>query len=62
MTIKNNVTMTQRKVSQLNLISLFKPHQSIDVTIIAILSLNLLTIIRFQNCTIFMAQLAKNHI
>jgi hypothetical protein len=42
------------------LISLFKPHQSIDVTIIAILSLNFFTIIRFQICAISLAQLAKN--
>jgi hypothetical protein len=48
------------KVLQINLISLVKPHQSIDVTILAIPSLNILTIITFQTCAIPLAQLAKN--
>ncbi len=44
----------------MNLISLLKPHQSIDVNVIAIPSLNFLTIIRFLICAISLAQLAKN--
>jgi hypothetical protein len=44
----------------MNLISLVKPHQSIDVTILSMPSLNFLTIIRFQICAIPLAQLAKN--
>jgi hypothetical protein len=48
------------KVLQMNLISLLKPEQSIDVTVLAILSLNFLTIIRFQICAISLAQLTKN--
>jgi len=43
----------------MNLISLLKPHQFIDVTILAIPSLNFLTIIRFQIHAIPLAQLAK---
>jgi len=62
MIVKKNVVVTQRKVLQLNLIFLFKPNQSIDVTIIAILSLNFLTIIKFQICAISLAQLAKTYI
>jgi hypothetical protein len=44
----------------MNLIFLLKPHQSTDVTIITIPSLNFLTIIRLQICAISLAQLAKN--
>jgi hypothetical protein len=44
----------------MNLIFLLKPHQFTDVTVIAIPSLNFLTIIRFQICAISLAQLAKN--
>jgi hypothetical protein len=46
------------KLLQMNLISLFKPHQSTNVIILTIPSLNFLTIIRFQ--AIPLAQLAKN--
>jgi hypothetical protein len=51
------------KVLQMNLISLLKPHQSTDVTIIAIPLLNFFTIIRFRVCVIPLTQLAKliNH-
>jgi hypothetical protein len=49
-------------VLQMNLISLFKPHQSINVTILAILSLNFLTIIRFQIFTTPLTQLEKIYI
>jgi hypothetical protein len=47
----------------MNLISLLKPHQSIDVTIFTIPLLNFLTIIRFRTYVIPLAQLAKliNH-
>jgi len=48
------------KVMQMNLISLLKPHQSIDVTVLAITSLNFLTIIRFQTRAIRLTQLTKN--
>jgi hypothetical protein len=48
------------KVLQMNLIYLLKPHQSTDIIIIAIFSLNFFTIIRFQICAISLAQLAKN--
>ncbi len=48
------------KVLQMNLISLLKPHQSTNVTIFAIPSLNFLTISRFQICAIPLTQLAKN--
>jgi hypothetical protein len=50
------------KVLQMNLISLFKPHQSIDVTVFVISSLNFFTIIRFQIRAIPLAQLAKNYV
>ena len=51
------------KVLQMNLISLLKPHQFTDVTVLAIPSLNFLTIIRFRTHVIPLAQLAKliNH-
>jgi len=51
------------KVLQMNLISLLKPHQFTDVTILAIPLLNFLTIIRFRTHVIPLAQLAKliNH-
>jgi hypothetical protein len=48
------------KVLQMNLISLLKPHQSTNVMVLVILSLNFLTIIRFQICAISLAQLTKN--
>ncbi len=44
----------------MNLISLLNTHQSTNVTVLAILSLNFLTIIRFQICSISLAQLTKN--
>jgi hypothetical protein len=44
----------------MNLISLLNTHQSTDVTVLVILSLNFLTIIRFQICSIYLAQLTKN--
>jgi hypothetical protein len=50
------------KVLQMNLISLLKPHQSIDVTILTIPSLNFLKIIIFQICAIPLTQLAKIYI
>jgi hypothetical protein len=50
------------KVLQMNFISLFKPHQSTDVTIFAILSLNFFTIIKFQIRAIPLAQLAKKNV
>jgi ABC-type uncharacterized transport system substrate-binding protein len=59
-TIKNNVAMTQLKVLQMDLIYLFKPHQSSDVIVCATHSLNFLTIIRLQTRAIPLAQLAKN--
>jgi len=51
------------KVLQMNLMSLLKPHQSIDVSVIAIPLLNFFTIIKFRNHVIPFAQLAKliNH-
>ncbi len=49
---------THMKVLQMNLIFLFKPHQSIDVIVLAIPSLNFLTIIRVQTCAIPSTQLA----
>jgi len=51
------------KILQMNLISLLKPHQSVDVTVFAIPLLNFLTIIRFRTHVIPLAQLAKliNH-
>jgi hypothetical protein len=48
------------KALQMNLISLLKPHQSTHVNVLAIPSLNFLTIIRFQIHAIPLAQLAKN--
>jgi len=48
------------KVLQMNLIYLLKAHQFTNVIVIAIPSLNFLTIIRFQICAISLAQLAKN--
>jgi len=48
------------KVLQMSLISLLKPHQSPNVTILTIPTLNFLTIIRFQICAIPLAQLAKD--
>jgi hypothetical protein len=48
------------KILQMNLISLLKPHQSNDVTILAIPSLNFLTTIRSQTHAIPSTQLAKN--
>jgi hypothetical protein len=48
------------KVLQINLISLLKSHQFIALIIIAIPSLNFLTIIRFQTHAIPLTQLAKN--
>jgi hypothetical protein len=50
------------KVLQMNLICLLKPHQSSDVTIYAIPSLNFLTIIKFQTRAIPLAQFAKIYI
>jgi hypothetical protein len=50
------------KVLQMNLIFLFKPHQSYDIAILTIPSFNFLTIITFQTCGIPLAQLAKKHI
>jgi hypothetical protein len=47
------------KVLQLNLISILKPHQSINITIFAIPLLNLLLIIKFETCVIPLAQFAK---
>jgi hypothetical protein len=47
------------KILQMNLIFLFKPHQSTDVIVLAIPSLNFLTIIRFQTHAIPLTQLAK---
>jgi hypothetical protein len=47
------------KVLQMTLISLLKPHQSIDVTVLALPLLNFLTIIKFRTCVIPLAQLAK---
>jgi len=44
----------------MNLISLLKPHQSTDLTVLTIPSLNFLTIVRFQICAMPLAQLAKN--
>jgi hypothetical protein len=44
----------------MNLISLLMSHQSIDLTVLAIPSLNFLTIIRFQTSAIPLTQLAKN--
>jgi hypothetical protein len=44
----------------MNLIYLLKSHQSIDLTVLAIPSLNFLTIIRFQTHAIPLTQLAKN--
>jgi hypothetical protein len=46
----------------MNLICLLKPHQSSDVTIYAIPSLNFLTIIKFQTRAIPLAQFAKIYI
>jgi len=47
----------------MNLIFLLKPQQSTDVTILAIPSLNFLTIIIIQTFAIPLTQLAtKNHI
>jgi hypothetical protein len=48
------------KVLQMNLISLFKPNQSIDKPILTIPSLDFLTIIRFQTHITPSTQLAKN--
>jgi hypothetical protein len=48
------------KILQMNLISLIKPHQSNDVTVLAIPSLNFLTTIRSQTSAIPSTQLAKN--
>jgi hypothetical protein len=48
------------KVLQMNLISLLNTHQSTNVTVFVILSLNFLTIIRFQICSISLSQLTKN--
>ncbi len=48
------------KVLQMSLMSLLKSHQSTNVTVLAILSLNIFTIIRFQICVIPLAQLAKD--
>jgi hypothetical protein len=48
------------KLLQMNLIYLLTPHQSTDVTIFAIPSLNFFTIIRFQIHAIPLTQLAKN--
>jgi hypothetical protein len=50
------------KVLQTNLISLLKPHQSTNVTVLAIPSLSFLTIIKFQIRAIPLPQLAKIHI
>ncbi len=44
----------------MSLISLLKPHQSTDVTVLAIPSLNFFIIIGFQICAIPLAQLAKD--
>jgi hypothetical protein len=44
----------------MNFISLLKSHQSIDVTVLAITSLNFLTIIGFQTRAMRLTQLAKN--
>jgi len=48
------------KVLQMSLMSLPKSHQSTNVTVLAILSLNIFTIIRFQICVIPLPQLAKD--
>jgi hypothetical protein len=48
------------KVLEMNLMYLLKSHQSIDLSILAIHSLNFLTIIRFQTHAIPLTQLAKN--
>jgi hypothetical protein len=48
------------KVLQMNFISLLKPHQSTDVIVFAIPSLNFFTIIKFQTRAIPLTQLAKN--
>jgi len=50
------------KVLQMNLIFLFKPHQSYDITVLTLPSFNFLTIITFQTCGIALAQLAKIYI
>jgi hypothetical protein len=49
-------------ILQMNLIILFKPHQSNDVTILAIPPLNFLSTIRSQICAIPSTQLAKKSI
>jgi hypothetical protein len=58
MIVETNVAMTQLKVLQMNLIYLFKPHQSTNVTVFAIHSLNFFTIIKFQTHAMPLAQLA----
>ncbi len=50
------------KVLQMNLISLLKPHQSTDVIVIAIPSLNFFTIIRFIFFAMSIAQLVKIYV
>jgi hypothetical protein len=47
------------KVLQMNLISLLKPHQSIDVTVLTMPLLNFLIIIKFQIHVIPLTQLAN---
>ncbi len=48
------------KILQMNLISLLKPHQSNDVTVLAIPSSNFLTTMRSQTRAIPSTQFAKN--
>jgi len=47
-------------IKQMNLIFLLKPHQSTNVTVLKIPSLNFLTICKFQIHAIPFTQLAKN--
>jgi len=47
------------KVLKMNLMALFKPHQSIDVSVLAVPLLNFFTIIKVRNHVIPFAQLAK---
>jgi len=59
----NSTIKSHMKILQMNLISLLKQHQSIDVTVSAIPLFNFLTIIRFRTHVIPLVQLAKliNH-
>jgi len=58
----NSIIKSHMKILQMNLICLLKPHQSTDVTILAIPSLNFLTIIKFQTCAIPLAQFTNIYI